>query len=298
MQLDRRHHRARRRPSGAGSYRVHHAHQSGAVLAAGSVGVGRLAVLGRHAARTTAAARDYGLLVRALPRKGHRRLHPRLRERRNPAPRSALPSAHRYAHRSASRSAPRSAPHDISITHTLPTPPPECPETQVYQDRTNIGSKLAGQIIDAATAPLSTSVFASIWFSGSSYAGPRQFDQLLADAAARTPLALVYGKQDPWVTKEWGLRAHRRASSAGNAVPMYEISPCGHCAHHEAPNTLNNLVADWVGAVEAGYTHGGAAAPAGGIVSEDGDVREVVCEKVDGEVRRDWREHLAYWLWK
>ena len=36
--------------------------------------------------------------------------------------------------------------------------------------------------------------------------------------------------------------AQRRATSTGKAVPLYEISPCGHCPHHEAPNCVNQLL--------------------------------------------------------
>eukprot|EP00966_Prymnesium_polylepis_P215647 4993894-Prymnesium_polylepis.2 len=128
----------------------------------------------------------------------------------------------------------------------------------------------------------------------SSYAGVGDFDRLLTECAATMPLALIYGQQDPWVTKEWGLRAHRRASAVSAAVPLYEISPCGHCAHHEAPNTINRLLAEWVESVESEREPPQSI----GTTQEDGAVRQVQCARGDGHNVRGPIEWLALKAWQ
>ena len=41
----------------------------------------------------------------------------------------------------------------------------------------------------------------------------------------------------------WGQRLKRRLPDA----PYFELSPAGHCPHHEAPGPVNNLVTMWIG---------------------------------------------------
>ena len=36
------------------------------------------------------------------------------------------------------------------------------------------------------------------------------------------------------------------------AATYYEVSNCGHCPHHEAPEVVNQLMARWMSAVETG----------------------------------------------
>lgn len=62
------------------------------------------------------------------------------------------------------------------------------------------------------------------------------------------PVALVYGREDPWVTPLWGQRLKRRVPR----VSYYEVSKCGHCPHHEAPEVVNEIIRRWVNAVSAG----------------------------------------------
>lgn len=62
------------------------------------------------------------------------------------------------------------------------------------------------------------------------------------------PVALVYGREDPWVTPLWGQRLKRRVPSA----TYYEVSKCGHCPHHEAPEVVNEIIKRWMNAVSAG----------------------------------------------
>lgn len=48
------------------------------------------------------------------------------------------------------------------------------------------------------------------------------------------PMCMIYGKEDPWVVPFWGQRAKQRNPDA----VYYELSPAGHCPHHEAPEVL------------------------------------------------------------
>jgi hypothetical protein len=44
----------------------------------------------------------------------------------------------------------------------------------------------------------------------------------------------------------WGQRFKRAVPEAA----YYELTPAGHCPHHEAPNATNKVILDWVAAVE------------------------------------------------
>lgn len=47
-------------------------------------------------------------------------------------------------------------------------------------------------------------------------------------------MCMIYGKEDPWVVPFWGQRTKHRNPEA----VYYELSPAGHCPHHEAPEVL------------------------------------------------------------
>ena len=66
--------------------------------------------------------------------------------------------------------------------------------------------------------------FSSILFAPKSSA---TFVELLQ--AVRAPIALLYGKQDPFI---WPLFGQRVKAYCPKAT-YYEISPSGHCPHHE-----------------------------------------------------------------
>ena len=83
------------------------------------------------------------------------------------------------------------------------------------------------------------------------------------------PMALMYGKEDPWVVPLWGHRIKRQRPE----TLYYEISPSGHSPHHETPNTVNALLAGWL-------EHAGSGAPA--PLSGEGEVLEM---EVRGRVR-------------
>lgn len=63
------------------------------------------------------------------------------------------------------------------------------------------------------------------------------------------PLALIYGKEDPWVMPLWGHRIKRQRPE----TLYYQVSPSGHSPHHETPRTVNALLVKWL----AHARHGG-----------------------------------------
>ncbi|KAJ1467609.1 Alpha/Beta hydrolase protein [Baffinella frigidus] len=126
----------------------------------------------------------------------------------------------------------------------------------VYADAGRLGEDLVGAI-ETPTLSLSTrhaptrfpaaaSAFASILCSPPSKVPFATMLMTVRDGD--TPIALCYGKQDPWITPLWGHRAKRLLSAA----PYWEISPAGHCPHHEAPEAVNFLMTRWLAEVTAG----------------------------------------------
>lgn len=63
-----------------------------------------------------------------------------------------------------------------------------------------------------------------------------------------TSVVCYAGREDPWVAPLYGHRAKRLLPAA----VYLELSPAGHCPHHEAPTAVNSIIATFVAAVEAG----------------------------------------------
>merc|ERR1719329_1581636 len=134
----------------------------------------------------------------------------------------------------------------------------------VYASPSRVGERLISEIIEPTEQPAAASAFASILCSPSS---PRPFKDMLADIhQAGTPVALAYGKEDPWIVPVWGFRAKRSLPNAR----YWEISPAGHCPHHEAPEAINLLLREWVAATEVGDSAKLDALAAQIIASEPG----------------------------
>ncbi len=89
----------------------------------------------------------------------------------------------------------------------------------------------------------------------------------------------------------WGQRFKRAVPDAA----YYELTPAGHCPHHEAPNATNRVILGWVAAVE-----GQQAVPhsTGEVweVQEGGGRRVRVCH-VDGSPRNVF-ERLDAAVWR
>ncbi|KAK9840633.1 hypothetical protein WJX81_005839 [Elliptochloris bilobata] len=148
---------------------------------------------------------------------------------------------------------------------------------QVYSHKAAADDDLVNSIMEAARHPLALDAIASIILSPRS---ARPFGQLAAAAAAACPACLIYGKEDPWVVPLWGQRL-RRLLPADTAY--YEVSPAGHCPHHEAPEAVYACLADWMAAQEASRKPYLAVGEQLTVDTQDG--RRIVVTHVAGEPR-------------
>ena len=152
--------------------------------------------------------------------------------------------------------------------------------SEVYATKDACDEALAAQICDAASHPVGPDAFASILFSGRSRL---EFADALEALAGKRDLrlALIYGKEDPWIQPVWGQRAARRLARAGAAFDYVECSPSGHCPHHETPRAvdaaLGHLLGAWTGEAAP------PPLPAEPVVERDG--RRVSVAACDGEPR-------------
>lgn len=75
------------------------------------------------------------------------------------------------------------------------------------------------------------------------------------------PLAIVYGREDPWVVPLFGLRVKALVPQCS----FYELTPCGHCAHAEVPSAVNAILTQWMQSIVDGTSapvFGAAKSPA------------------------------------
>jgi len=113
----------------------------------------------------------------------------------------------------------------------------------VYSDKKAIDQSLVNDIITSASNVGGHEAFTSILFSPKYKYG---FDDMLAAVGRCHPVCLVYGKEDPWIVPYWGQRAKRVLPHA----PYFELSPTGHCPHHESPLAVNSIMESWTRSVD------------------------------------------------
>jgi len=119
---------------------------------------------------------------------------------------------------------------------------------QVYAAPARADDRLARDICESASHPNGPRVFASILFAGRAR---DEFDDVMRRLGEKDiSTYLVYGKEDPWVRPIWGQRAARRFAEGGRVAPYYELSPAGHCVHHEAPHAVAACVLKLIRDVE------------------------------------------------
>eukprot|EP00633_Aureoumbra_lagunensis_P000794 CAMPEP_0197297256 /NCGR_PEP_ID=MMETSP0890-20130614/40578_1 /TAXON_ID=44058 ORGANISM="Aureoumbra lagunensis, Strain CCMP1510" /NCGR_SAMPLE_ID=MMETSP0890 /ASSEMBLY_ACC=CAM_ASM_000533 /LENGTH=365 /DNA_ID=CAMNT_0042774307 /DNA_START=148 /DNA_END=1245 /DNA_ORIENTATION=- len=166
---------------------------------------------------------------------------------------------------------------------------------QVYATPDSLDDQLVQRIIQAAQSEKGPDIFTSIIFNPPP-ADP--FDTALQTAYFDhgVPFALIYGKDDPWVTTLWGQRAFRRLQQT---VPYYELTPAGHCVHHETPLATNFCLCDWLDSL---FHQGKSAVVASSLgvgesrVIEELDGRKITVTHVDGQPRTliEWTAKLIW----
>ncbi|DBB17977.1 TPA: hypothetical protein ACH3X3_002978 [Trebouxia sp. C0006] len=111
----------------------------------------------------------------------------------------------------------------------------------VYADKSAADDALVDQIIASTQHPLALDAFVSILFAPQARLS---FDGMAA--AMQCPVCMIYGREDPWVVPLWGQRLKRLLADA----VYLEISPAGHCPHHEAPTAVHEAMSGWLQSVE------------------------------------------------
>ncbi|OUS42540.1 Alpha/Beta hydrolase protein [Ostreococcus tauri] len=110
----------------------------------------------------------------------------------------------------------------------------------VYANAEAIDDRLIRDIIEPTENKNALSTFCSVVWSPKSAMSFDDMTERIRDS--NIPVALVYGKEDPWVVPLWGQRLKR-------AIPRahyYELSPVGHCPAHEAPETVNSILSRYL----------------------------------------------------
>eukprot|EP00897_Mesotaenium_endlicherianum_P004878 jgi/Mesen1/4418/ME000225S03401 len=110
----------------------------------------------------------------------------------------------------------------------------------VYASQDAIDDEMLSHIVRPTEHPAAAAAFASILFAPKAQFS---FDRNLAIVKdRRLPVCLIYGRDDPWVVPMWGQRVKRSVPGA----TYYEITPSGHCPHHETPEVVNELLKGWI----------------------------------------------------
>ena len=151
--------------------------------------------------------------------------------------------------------------------------------SQVYHTKTKIDDALIQNIIDSAKNCYGHEAFTSILFSPKS---ELSFEDMLV--MLECPVCQINGREDPWITPFWSQRIKR-------ILPLsylIELSPCGHCPHHECPEIVNSLLVEWIRNVDELSP---VAYPR--LLRRCADISDdIKCELVDG-APRNFVEHLG-----
>jgi len=133
-----------------------------------------------------------------------------------------------------------------------------------------LSRKFVREIIDSAAHPEGPNAYASIIFSPKANLG---FGEALEKGVQNgISYLMVYGREDPWVVPLWGQRAYLRLRMAElqqhqnlqrspddlqrsrDVVNYCELTPAGHCPHHEAPRTVGKVTEGWIRNMEQQLT--------------------------------------------
>ena len=109
----------------------------------------------------------------------------------------------------------------------------------VYKNPNSADDFLVKSIIKSAENEMGQEAFTSILFS------PKfefEFLDMIRDIDVNIPICLLYGKDDPWIVPHWA----QQIKNTRPSVDYYELSPSGHCPHHETPTAINAMIKSWV----------------------------------------------------
>lgn len=120
----------------------------------------------------------------------------------------------------------------------------------VYSCKDRVTDALVQDILEPTQREWAREVFRSVLLAPQLATG---FEDSVRDAFLdkNIPLAIINGASDPWVGPVFGMRLKTLVPDS----TLYELSPCGHCAHSEAAGAVNSIIEGWVSAVVTGTEH-------------------------------------------
>jgi hypothetical protein len=95
------------------------------------------------------------------------------------------------------------------------------------------------------------------------------------------PLCLIYGKDDPWIVPIFAQRIKKIKPSALN----FQLTPAGHCPHHESSKAVNKILTNWIDTIES-YSAGSSDQQMVKSRFLDGLVKHTVVEKLSHDTER------------
>lgn len=107
---------------------------------------------------------------------------------------------------------------------------------KVYLDHSAVTDQLVEEIYRPSCDPGAAGVFASVFKTPSG----EKVDRLLQQM--QCPLLTLWGEGDPWI------KVRDRSLKFRQYYPQLteHFLPAGHCPHDEIPETVNELIGDWV----------------------------------------------------
>lgn len=108
----------------------------------------------------------------------------------------------------------------------------------VYADEKKIDERLIEEIIEPTDNAFAIKAFISTFISPKSRVSYEEMLQAVNEDVD-IKIGMIYGREDPWVVPLWGQRLKRAVPKAR----YYELSPSGHCPHHESPKAVNATIA-------------------------------------------------------
>ena len=152
----------------------------------------------------------------------------------------------------------------------------------VYRKKETLDDALVRNIITPTDNDNALDAFCSVVWSPKAKLG---FDDMLDTVNTRVTdgtmcVAMLYGRDDPWVVPLWGQRLKRAVPSAD----YYELAETGHCPAHESPATVNDLMGRYM------RWHGGKGEKPSGSADGFGSL-------IDGKARNPF-EKLEEWRYE
>mmetsp|Transcript_20494 Transcript_20494/g.19724 ORF Transcript_20494/g.19724 Transcript_20494/m.19724 type:complete len:397 (-) Transcript_20494:190-1380(-) len=119
---------------------------------------------------------------------------------------------------------------------------------QILKEPYAIEEAIDDELVDVLLSPLLTDGSAEVVFDTLSYSAGPLPEQQLTDLAARLPVWVCYGSDDPWTPPA---RVEALPTLTNGAVEkVISLDGIGHCPHDEAPQLVNPLLVEFLNRVQ------------------------------------------------